>query len=70
MEQNLLTAISSVGFPIVVTLLNNPAQVYRKSGQSETVNPAKRNRPFSIENGCAVLGTRELPFLEWQLPFA
>ena len=50
--------------------MNNPAQVYRKSGQSETVNPAKRNRPFSIENGCAVLGTRELPFLEWQLPFA
>ena len=50
--------------------LNNPAQVYRKSGQSETMNPAKRNRPFSIENGCAVLGTRELPFLEWQLPFA
>lgn len=54
----------------VPNVVNNPVLVYRKSGQSETVNPVKRNRPFSIENGCAVLGTRELPFLEWQLPFA
>lgn len=48
--------------------MNNTVQVYRKSGQSETVNPAKRNRPFSIENERAVLGTRELPFLRMAAP--